>query len=83
MDESERRRRDARCSFCGSRQDQVRRLVVGPAVYICDRCIRLCNEILDEDAGAGAAGGRCEGKPRRGGWRRSLTWRPWKAVIGR
>ncbi|MGM0379122.1 MAG: ATP-dependent protease ATP-binding subunit ClpX [Bacillota bacterium] len=37
------------CSFCGKTQDQVRRLVAGPNVYICDECIELCNEILDEE----------------------------------
>jgi len=38
-----------RCSFCGKTQEQVRKLVAGPNVYICDECIELCNEILDED----------------------------------
>ncbi|RCK80820.1 MAG: ATP-dependent Clp protease ATP-binding subunit ClpX [Candidatus Ozemobacter sibiricus] len=38
-----------RCSFCGKSQDQVRRLIAGPEVYICDECVGLCNEImLDE-----------------------------------
>lgn len=37
------------CSFCGKTQDQVKRLVAGPNVYICDECIELCNEILDEE----------------------------------
>ncbi len=40
--------RDARCSFCGKRQDQVRKLVAGPGVYICDQCVALCNEVLTE-----------------------------------
>ncbi len=48
--ERERRRRSTRCSFCGKRQDQVRKLVAGPGVYICDRCIELCQEVLDEDS---------------------------------
>ncbi len=43
-----------RCSFCGKSQDQVRKLIAGPEVYICDECIGLCNEIileeLDEEA---------------------------------
>jgi len=34
------------CSFCGKHQDQVRRLIAGPGVFICDSCIQLCNEIL-------------------------------------
>ena len=38
-----------KCSFCGKAQEQVRRLVAGPGVYICDECIELCQEILDED----------------------------------
>jgi len=38
-----------RCSFCGKTQEQVRKLVAGPNVYICDECVELCNEILDED----------------------------------
>jgi ATP-dependent Clp protease ATP-binding subunit ClpX len=37
------------CSFCGKEQDDVRRLVAGPGVYICDECIYLCNEIISED----------------------------------
>ncbi|NLO89084.1 MAG: ATP-dependent Clp protease ATP-binding subunit ClpX [Clostridia bacterium] len=38
-----------KCSFCGKMQDQVRKLVAGPGVYICDECIELCNEILEEE----------------------------------
>lgn len=38
-----------RCSFCGKRQDEVKKLIAGPMVYICDECIGLCNEIIDED----------------------------------
>lgn len=37
------------CSFCGKSQDEVRKLIAGPAVYICDECIDLCNEIVSED----------------------------------
>ncbi|HUU28018.1 MAG TPA: ATP-dependent Clp protease ATP-binding subunit ClpX [archaeon] len=37
------------CSFCGKSQKQVRKLISGPNVFICDECIRLCNEILIED----------------------------------
>lgn len=40
--------RNLRCSFCGKRQDQVERLIVGPNAYICDECIGLCVEILNE-----------------------------------
>ena len=38
-----------KCSFCGKTQDQVRKLVAGPGVYICDECIELCNEIVEEE----------------------------------
>ncbi|MBZ2175848.1 ATP-dependent Clp protease ATP-binding subunit ClpX [Schnuerera sp. xch1] len=38
-----------RCSFCGKPQDQVRRLIAGPNVFICDECIELCQEIIDEE----------------------------------
>lgn len=38
-----------KCSFCGKTQDQVRRLIAGPNVYICDECIELCQEIIDEE----------------------------------
>ncbi len=38
-----------RCSFCGKTQDQVRRLIAGPGVYICDECVTLCREILEEE----------------------------------
>ena len=38
-----------RCSFCGKSQDQVRRLIAGPNVYICDECIELCSEIIEEE----------------------------------
>jgi len=49
MTEREDRRRYTRCSFCGKGQDQVRKLVAGPGVYICDQCIDLCQEVLEED----------------------------------
>jgi ATP-dependent Clp protease ATP-binding subunit ClpX len=38
-----------RCSFCWKDEDQVRKLIAGPGVYICDVCIELCNEILEEE----------------------------------
>ena len=43
-----------RCSFCGKTQDQVRRLVAGPNVYICNECILLCQEIISDDLAAAA-----------------------------
>ena len=38
-----------KCSFCGKSQEQVRKLIAGPGVYICDECIDLCNEIMEEE----------------------------------
>jgi ATP-dependent Clp protease ATP-binding subunit ClpX len=51
-----------KCSFCGKSQDQVKKLIAGPGVYICDECVDLCNEILDEELfdGATHAGGPSE-----------------------
>ena len=40
-----------KCSFCGKSQKQVKKLIAGPAVYICDECIDLCNEIIEEEVG--------------------------------
>ncbi|MGC9385783.1 MAG: ATP-dependent Clp protease ATP-binding subunit ClpX [Hydrogenovibrio sp.] len=39
------------CSFCGKAQDEVRKLIAGPSVYICDECVELCNDILKEEFG--------------------------------
>ena len=38
-----------KCSFCGKTQKQVKKLIAGPGVYICDECIDLCNEIVEEE----------------------------------
>lgn len=38
-----------KCSFCGKTQEQVKKLIAGPGVYICDECIELCNEIIEEE----------------------------------
>ena len=46
---NEREKRHTRCSFCGKDQSQVRKLVAGPGVYICEQCIDLCREVLEED----------------------------------
>jgi hypothetical protein len=43
------RRQLGQCSFCGKAQDQVRKLVAGPGVYICDGCIQLCNEVISTE----------------------------------
>jgi ATP-dependent Clp protease ATP-binding subunit ClpX len=49
-----------KCSFCGKSQEQVRKLVAGPGVYICDECIELCNEIIEEEIGDEAELGKVE-----------------------
>ena len=41
-----------RCSFCGKSQDEVKKLIAGPTVYICDECIDLCNDIILEEGAA-------------------------------
>lgn len=60
-----------KCSFCGKSQDQVKKLIAGPEVYICDECVELCNQILDEEffenkdkeGGEGAEAAEAEEKP--------------------
>lgn len=42
-------KKQLKCSFCGKNQDQVKRLIAGPGVYICDECINLCSEIITDD----------------------------------
>ena len=42
-------KKQLKCSFCGKAQEQVKRLVAGPGVYICDECVALCNDIIGED----------------------------------
>ena len=46
-----------KCSFCGKTQKQVKKLIAGPGVYICDECIELCNEIIVEELSEAAAAG--------------------------
>ena len=41
--------RELFCSFCGKSQKEVRKLIAGPSVYICDECVELCNEIITEE----------------------------------
>ena len=41
---------DCNCSFCGKNQDEVNKLIAGPDVYICDECIDLCNEIVQDES---------------------------------
>jgi len=52
------------CSFCGKSQRQVKKLIAGPGVYICDECIDLCNEIIDEEAIAAPTAIESESLPR-------------------
>ncbi len=52
------------CSFCGKSQRQVKKLIAGPGVYICDECIDLCNEIIDEEAVAAPTAIESESLPR-------------------
>src|SRR6056297_998392 len=44
------------CSFCGKNQQEVKKLIAGPAVYICDECIQLCSEIIEEESEKDADG---------------------------
>ena len=53
-----------KCSFCGKSQKQVRKLIAGPGVYICDECIELCNEIIEEEFSEGADIGLIEELPK-------------------
>ncbi|HNJ44108.1 MAG TPA: ClpX C4-type zinc finger protein, partial [Acidobacteriota bacterium] len=45
-----RREETLRCSFCGKTQNEVKKLIAGPTVYICNECIDICNEIISDDA---------------------------------
>ena len=49
MPKQEKSDRHLRCSFCGKSRDEVRKLIAGPTVYICDECVNLCNDIIAED----------------------------------
>ena len=65
------RRAHPRCSFCGKTQDQVRKLVSGPGVFICDQCIELCNEVIKDDAAPTAKSGFARASHRVGSARSS------------
>ncbi len=49
-----------KCSFCGKSQKQVQQLIAGPGVYICDECVELCNEIIEERMAESAGGAVAE-----------------------
>lgn len=51
-----------KCSFCGKSQDQVKKLIAGPGVYVCDECVDLCNEILDEELFDSGSQAQAQGK---------------------
>jgi ATP-dependent Clp protease ATP-binding subunit ClpX len=48
-DEIETKDKQLFCSFCGKNQSEVKKLIAGPSVYICDECVSLCNDIIKED----------------------------------
>jgi len=68
-----------KCSFCGKSQEQVRKLIAGPGVYICDECIDLCNEILDEELVESPAGNG----GRQGGSEQQRSKHPPKKASGK
>ena len=49
------------CSFCGKAQHEVKKMIAGPTVFICDECIKLCSDILKEDNGADGSAGQGAG----------------------
>src|SRR5512143_4009233 len=49
MNRRDDRSNNLTCSFCGKSQDEVKKLIAGPMVYICDECIELCNDIIAEE----------------------------------
>ncbi len=69
MSKQKESRRQTLCSFCGKNQSQVRKLVAGPGVYICDQCIDLCQRVIAEDAGV-----KPDSQPARPPW--EVHWWP-------
>jgi len=63
-----------RCNFCGKSKDQVRKLVAGPGVFICDQCIELCQEIINTEGPPTPEPGRrmTARRSSRSGWFRNL-----------
>src|SRR3954464_603419 len=55
---------DRRCAFCGRPREEVRKLVAGPGVFICDRCIAVCRQLLAEERRAPSAGAGDPSDPR-------------------
>ncbi|MEZ5447405.1 MAG: ClpX C4-type zinc finger protein, partial [Gammaproteobacteria bacterium] len=52
------------CSFCGKSQHEVRKLIAGPSVFICDECVELCNDIIREEIQDKATGGLGSRRPK-------------------
>ena len=48
---SDETKKSLRCSFCGKREEEVRRMIQGPGARICDQCVNLCMSVLDEELG--------------------------------
>ena len=42
-------KKDVRCSFCGRTQDEVKRLIAGPNAYICNECVAICSDLIEEE----------------------------------
>ena len=49
MAKNDVKQKSVRCSFCGKAQENVRKIVAGPGVYICDECVELCNSIIESE----------------------------------
>ena len=50
MTDKDNKEKQLFCSFCGKNQSEVKKLIAGPSVYICDECVALCNDIIKEDS---------------------------------
>jgi hypothetical protein len=68
------------CSFCGKRQDQARRLIAGPGVFICDECVQLCNEILAQEPPPAPVPPQADAT-RGSAWRATTAW--WRRLVER
>ncbi len=62
------------CSFCGKNQREVKKLIAGPTVYICDECIELCNDIIAEEYGQEEAAAPTSRDARAPSMPPSATW---------
>jgi len=75
------------CSFCGKGQREVKKLIAGPTVYICDGCIKLCNDILAEESkreGKPPSAAQRVGRRLRSSWRNAKwRWFLWRTGVPR